>query len=513
TNPWGVTFDDWGNHVASHPIFASAFHALNPPYPDQHPAAKDIPAYSGVCGHEFVDFPMWPEEMQGGFVKVRYKPTNKVEIHRWIEKDDHFEEEFVADLIFSENLSFIPVDLKYGPRGAMYVCDWYNPVKGHMQYSLRDPRRDRKSGRIWRIVPRGAALQYPPAIAGAPVESLLENLKRREYRYRYWTKGELRDRFEPAQVAAALDAWVAKLDPKEERYRHHQMEALWTYRSVGASRPNLLTELLGCENPLARAAATRQLRYAANPALLGMADNGLSLEEAGTLLQARAKDESGHVRLEAAIAASYLGTPTALEAVLAVIDRPMDTHLKYAVQTSLGSATLARHWKGKPDFLASHPSLAAFVKTWNQPNKITKGIDKPTPEEKKFDQQDNLKVVEIAAVPERLLFDVTRIEVSAGQPVKIVFTNPDATQHNLVIVQPGALEEIGMAGNEMAKDPGGFAKGFVPDSPKILHHTRLLEPATAEALRFHAPESPGVYPYLCTFPGHWIVMKGEMVVK
>ncbi|MCB1079410.1 MAG: hypothetical protein KDM64_16450, partial [Verrucomicrobiae bacterium] len=209
----------------------------------------------------------------------------------------------------------------------------------------------------------------------------------------------------------------------------------------------------------------------------------------------------------------YLGTPAAMEAVLAVLDRPMDTHLKYAVQTSLGSATLARHWKGKPDFLASHPSLAAFVKTWNQPNKITKGIDKPTPEEKKFDQQDNLKVVEIAAVPERLLFDVTRIEVSAGQPVKIVFTNPDATQHNLVIVQPGALEEIGMAGNEMAKDPGGFAKGFVPDSPKILHHTRLLEPATAEALRFHAPETPGVYPYLCTFPGHWIVMKGEMVVK
>ena len=31
TNPWGVTFDDWGQHVASHPIFAAAFHALDPP--------------------------------------------------------------------------------------------------------------------------------------------------------------------------------------------------------------------------------------------------------------------------------------------------------------------------------------------------------------------------------------------------------------------------------------------------------------------------------------------------
>ena len=60
----------------------------------------------------------------------------------------------MGDIIFSTNLSFIPVDLRYGPRGAMYVCDWYNPIKGHAQYSLRDERRDRKSGRIWRILPK-----------------------------------------------------------------------------------------------------------------------------------------------------------------------------------------------------------------------------------------------------------------------------------------------------------------------------------------------------------------------
>ena len=71
TNPWGVTFDKWGNHVASHPVFANTFHATNPPYPKgknkatsgfkqepgQHPPAKGMQAYSGVCGHAFVDFP------------------------------------------------------------------------------------------------------------------------------------------------------------------------------------------------------------------------------------------------------------------------------------------------------------------------------------------------------------------------------------------------------------------------------------------------------------------------
>lgn len=94
TNPWGVTFDKWGNHVASHPVFASTFHATNPEYPKeamlpgsgfkqepgQHPAVgKEIQAYSGTCGHAFVDHEFWPKEIQGGFIKARYKPTNKIE--------------------------------------------------------------------------------------------------------------------------------------------------------------------------------------------------------------------------------------------------------------------------------------------------------------------------------------------------------------------------------------------------------------------------------------------------
>ena len=76
-----------------------------------------------------------------------------------------YDEEYVGDLLFSTNLSFIPVDLQFGPRGDLYVCDWYNPVKGHMQYSLRDERRDRHSGRIWRITAKGKPLQEPPKIA------------------------------------------------------------------------------------------------------------------------------------------------------------------------------------------------------------------------------------------------------------------------------------------------------------------------------------------------------------
>lgn len=499
TNPWGVTFDDWGHHVASHPIFASAFHATNPAYPDQHPKATGIPAYSGVCGHEFIDFPMWPEEMQGGFVKARYKPTNRIEIHKWLEEDDHFKEEYVSDLIFSENLSFIPVDIRYGPRGAMYICDWYNPVKGHAQYSLRDPRRDRKSGRIWRVVPKGAELQDPPEIAEASIEQLLENLKRPEYRYRYWSKRELRDSHYPRNVAAALNKWVEGLDENSDRFLHHKVEALWTYRSIGQKRPELLKDILASDHHLARAAAARQLRYYEEELR----------EDFIPILKSAAEDPNGIVRLEAANAASYIGTADSLKAILPILDQPMETHLAYAMRCSLGSEALSQHWKGNSAFLSANPSLEKFVASWSGEEKITKGLTK----DPKFDRQKNLATIEISCVPERLLFTKEKFEVKAGQPVKLVFTNPDATQHNLVIVEPGALEEVGMAGNEMAKDPSGLSKGFIPESEKILHHSTLLGPDTGEVMRFMAPDKPGEYPYLCTFPGHWIVMKGTMTVK
>lgn len=333
TNPWGVTFDDWGHHVASHPIFASAFHATNPPYPQQHPHATGIPAYNGTAGQEFVDFDFWPKEFQGGYIRARYKPSVRIEMHRWVEKEDTFEEAYQGDLIFSTDLSFVPTDVKMGPRGDLYICDFYNPIIGQVTFSLRDERRGSTSGRIWRIKPKGATLPPAPQIAGASVAALLELLKSPHYRYRYWAKREPHER--PAiEVVAALDRWVAQLDPKDPRYRHHQVEAIWTYRTVGGVNAALLKDVLQCDNHHARTAATGQLRYWAD-----------ELPDGIEQLRQRANDQQPLVRMEAVIAASYLGTPEALDAIMGALALPADRHLRYAIQTSLESAALSRHWK------------------------------------------------------------------------------------------------------------------------------------------------------------------------
>ena len=98
--------------------------------------------------------------------------------------------------------------------------------------------------------------------------------------------------------------------------------------------------------------------------------------------------------------------------------------------------------------------------------------------------------------------------------MKLIFSNPDATQHNLVLLDKGTpVAEIGVAGNDMAKTPEGEKKHFVPNDKRILQHSKLLKPYSVEVLRFTAPTKPGVYPYVCTFPGHWVLMQGVMVVK
>jgi putative heme-binding domain-containing protein len=74
-----------------------------------------------------------------------------------------------------------------------------------------------------------------------------------------------------------------------------------------------------------------------------------------------------------------------------------------------------------------------------------------------------------------------------------------------------------MAANEMAKDPRNANSDFIPPSTRdlILHASPMIGPtrkSLVHVLRFRAPSEPGVYPYVCTFPGHWVVMNGQMVV-
>jgi putative heme-binding domain-containing protein len=123
-----------------------------------------------------------------------------------------------------------------------------------------------------------------------------------------------------------------------------------------------------------------------------------------------------------------------------------------------------------------------------------------------------VSVFVVRTVPEQMLYDKTLIVVEAGKPVEIILINDDAMPHNLVVIAPGALEEIGMAAEKMSAEPDAQGRLYVPDSPKILHGTKLVDAGRQTKLSFNAPEQPGEYNYVCTFPGHWRRMVGTLAV-
>ena len=110
-----------------------------------------------------------------------------------------------------------------------------------------------------------------------------------------------------------------------------------------------------------------------------------------------------------------------------------------------------------------------------------------------------------------LKFDIKEFKVTAGSKVKLVFNNNDDMLHNLLIVNPGKADEIGQQAVNLGLD--GLGKSFIPESEEILFHTNLMQPHTSDAIYFEAPTKPGVYQYVCTFPGHADIMRGLMIVE
>ena len=117
--------------------------------------------------------------------------------------------------------------------------------------------------------------------------------------------------------------------------------------------------------------------------------------------------------------------------------------------------------------------------------------------------------LEIGTAP-GLKFDQSNLTVVAGSSVKLTFNNTDDMPHNFVLVAKNKADEVGIAATKLGLD--GVALGFVPEIDAVIAHTNLLAPHKIESIYFTAPEVPGAYPFLCTFPGHYLTMRGVLTV-
>lgn len=112
--------------------------------------------------------------------------------------------------------------------------------------------------------------------------------------------------------------------------------------------------------------------------------------------------------------------------------------------------------------------------------------------------------------------NVNVFEVKAGEPVRVTFANigkmpKQAMAHNWVLLQPCSEADFNAFGAAAAM----AAPTYIPSgtAAKIVAQTKLLGPGESDTIDFTAPAAPGEYPFLCTFPGHFALMKGKLVVK
>ncbi len=119
--------------------------------------------------------------------------------------------------------------------------------------------------------------------------------------------------------------------------------------------------------------------------------------------------------------------------------------------------------------------------------------------------------IQIASVANTMAYDKTTLSVPAGAEVHLSFKNnatSSVLSHNWVLVNPGTEASVAAAGLKLGETAGYLD---VRDHD-VLANTPMAKPGEATDVTFTAPAQPGKYPYICTFPGHYMMMKGVLTV-
>ncbi len=342
-NCWGVTYDDYGQvfHKSGDrpqgywtvpgmvrggsPLGSGSTTSADVSYansPEQYhsvgPLFDTSPKTTSI---DIIGTRALPEEIQGCAVIGGYFGA-VVELHRFADAGSGFKTTQLPKLVKSSDPSFRPVDVSVGPDGAIYAADWFNPVIGHYQASYVDPRRDKTHGRIWRITSKNHKPVKQPNLAAMKPAELFDQLQSPERWTRYQAKRLLFDA-PRAEVLQAGDQWLARLAPSVPDYERVLLEGIGVFEAHHSARPQLLDKLLNAKDPRVRAYGARVVGAWAD-----------QLPNAQALLLARVHDPHPRVRLEAAVAASYLEKPEAVQIVVGALDSPRDPFLDYAIRQS-----------------------------------------------------------------------------------------------------------------------------------------------------------------------------------
>ena len=260
-NPWKISYNKWGESVqmfGGGQLLDCELYNVSTPVGVYSPAELGgLFGYGKGCGMAHVSSTHFPEDWQGGLVTGHLLGKNTVHFTPLeLVNGTYTKGSGALQILSSSNASFRPVDFSFGLDGALYVSDFYYPIIGHAQHSIRDKNRDYTNGRIWRVTRKGVELSKAPEIKGASMKELFDLLTHPQVRVRELAREQL-ENHPVEKVLKMAKSMVSKADENGPL----GLELLWLFeRAKDFSQKDLLKKLLVSKSPEIRHAATRSIR-------------------------------------------------------------------------------------------------------------------------------------------------------------------------------------------------------------------------------------------------------------
>jgi len=476
------------------------------------------------------------------------------------------------DIFYTPDKKYLAVDLKYGPDGAVYSIDWFDTQQCHVNDAAR---WDRTNGRLYRMswTETFESAKFED-LAKASEKQLLVYLSHDNEWFARMAQHQIRQRAAAGSLSGSFQKSLrSKLYSDNNPHRFRDLVALFAAKAFNeedalrlirhsdttlrnqalhfiTDRPSAYSDrFTKALRALAESEPSAQVRLTLAGACQHRLPENLRIPILLTLshrdedvhdrfipkmiwfgLATNAGDDTGlladlaqktplpilrdsilwHLAREdaekAITVANKLTEPTAIARTAAVFSQAL-TGKELSAPPSWAEFSAKAGATGKPeaiDHLAKLQVIFGLAESQagTEPDKIhSKGKPIAGARKIRVDAAKGLK------------FAQELFTARAGEALELTFDNKDAIPHNLVLIKPGSFQKVGTASDAFISNPKAAEKHYVPDIPEIIDFTPVLNPGETFSIHMRAPSEPGDYPYVCTFPGHWRVMKGTLRVR
>ena len=228
--------------------------SYQPPFPVQAPDFKM--GGTGLSGLALSDVGVWPKGYDG-VMYIANPITSKVNAVRQHREGSGYRLEKLEDFVSCDDPFFRPIAMTMGPDGCLYVIDWYNKIISHNEVARNHPDRDKQSGRIWRIKPKGFVPPVVPDYTKLTSADLVARLGSKIVGDAHLAWQTLADRRPEEATTAALSAIAGDASAAAAR----RIQALWVLAEHGQKVGPLAERLLADPNRNVRREAVNALRH------------------------------------------------------------------------------------------------------------------------------------------------------------------------------------------------------------------------------------------------------------